>query len=74
MCGPKFCSMKITQEVREFARLNPTMPTSGNPDRGQSEAAPTTEMDAEAGMAQMSERYREGGGELYVGANGREHD
>jgi phosphomethylpyrimidine synthase len=21
MCGPKFCSMKITQEVREFARL-----------------------------------------------------
>ena len=19
MCGPKFCSMKITQEVREFA-------------------------------------------------------
>ena len=23
MCGPKFCSMKITQEVREFARLNP---------------------------------------------------
>src|SRR5205823_11747887 len=24
MCGPKFCSMKITQEVREFARLNPS--------------------------------------------------
>src|SRR5437899_7061084 len=23
MCGPKFCSMKISQEVREFARLNP---------------------------------------------------
>jgi phosphomethylpyrimidine synthase len=21
MCGPKFCSMKISQEVREFARL-----------------------------------------------------
>ena len=20
MCGPKFCSMKITQEVREFAQ------------------------------------------------------
>ncbi len=23
MCGPKFCSMKITQEVREYARKNP---------------------------------------------------
>jgi phosphomethylpyrimidine synthase len=21
MCGPKFCSMKISQEVREFAKL-----------------------------------------------------
>ncbi len=29
---------------------------------------------AEAGMAQMSERYRETGSELYVGAGGREHD
>jgi len=25
-------------------------------------------------MAQMSERYREGGNELYIGAGGREHD
>jgi phosphomethylpyrimidine synthase len=25
MCGPKFCSMKISQEVREFARMNPTV-------------------------------------------------
>jgi phosphomethylpyrimidine synthase len=30
--------------------------------------------DAEAGMAEMSERYRAGGNELYVGAGGREHD
>ncbi|GIS75214.1 MAG: hypothetical protein CM1200mP12_09330 [Gammaproteobacteria bacterium] len=22
MCGPKFCSMKITQEVREYAKNN----------------------------------------------------
>ena len=22
MCGPNFCSMKITQEVREFAKEN----------------------------------------------------
>jgi len=30
--------------------------------------------EAEAGMAEMSERFREVGSELYVGANGREHD
>jgi phosphomethylpyrimidine synthase len=23
MCGPKFCSMKITQDVREFVASNP---------------------------------------------------
>ena len=26
MCGPKFCSMKISQEVRAFARLHPEKP------------------------------------------------
>jgi phosphomethylpyrimidine synthase len=30
--------------------------------------------EAEAGMAEMSERYRAGGNELYIGAGGREHD
>ena len=32
------------------------------------------EAEAEAGMAAMSERYREIGSELYIGAAGREHD
>jgi phosphomethylpyrimidine synthase len=32
------------------------------------------DVEAEAGMAAMSERYRAGGNELYVGAVGREHD
>ena len=71
MCGPKFCSMKITQEVRDFAAkqeaglLNSTpLPQAGGADAEE----------AEAGMALMSERYREGGNELYVGANGRTHD
>jgi phosphomethylpyrimidine synthase len=26
MCGPKFCSMKITQDVRDYAALHPTEP------------------------------------------------
>lgn len=48
MCGPKFCSMKITQEVREYAA------------RQQSQAIPI-----EIGMAQMSDEFRNRGGELY---------
>jgi phosphomethylpyrimidine synthase len=49
MCGPKFCSMKITQEVREFA------------------AGMAPNAIAE-GMASMSEKFRDGGGEIYVNA------
>ena len=30
--------------------------------------------DAEAGMAEMSDKFREIGSELYVGAGRREHD
>jgi phosphomethylpyrimidine synthase len=55
--------MKITQEVREFAaRQNAPLEQSIAVD------------EAEAGMAAMSERYRQGGSELYIGAGAREHD
>jgi phosphomethylpyrimidine synthase len=55
MCGPKFCSMKITQEVREFAaKQNAGVETFVAAD------------EAEAGMAAMSERFREVGGEIYL--------
>ncbi|HWE47592.1 MAG TPA: phosphomethylpyrimidine synthase ThiC [Caulobacteraceae bacterium] len=47
MCGPKFCSMKITQEVREYAAA----------------MAPN---EVEAGMAEMAEKFRDGGGQIYV--------
>jgi phosphomethylpyrimidine synthase len=73
MCGPKFCSMKITQEVREFARLQEEQAAA--PDAGiESSPNELERSEAEAGMAEMSQRYREGGNELYVGAGGREHD
>jgi phosphomethylpyrimidine synthase len=49
MCGPKFCSMKITQDVREYAAK-----------RGLSEDAAL-----EAGMQEMSERFHEEGSEIY---------
>ncbi len=38
MCGPKFCSMKITQEIRDAA---------------------------ESGMAEMAEKFRASGGDIY---------
>ncbi len=64
MCGPKFCSMKISAEVREFARLNPTpLPQAGGAGGG-----PSTEAAAEAGMAEMSKRFHDEGGELYTPA------
>jgi len=50
MCGPKFCSMQITQEVREFAAR-----------QGVSEEVALT-----AGLRVKSAEFRAGGGELYV--------
>ncbi len=57
MCGPKFCSMKITQEVRDFAA------TKNAPADQFIEAG-----DAEAGMRAMSDVFKEKGGEIYLPA------
>ncbi|MGH6787194.1 MAG: phosphomethylpyrimidine synthase ThiC [Novosphingobium sp.] len=67
MCGPKFCSMQISQEVRAFAAKQ-------NAGAESFVAAEGSTVDAEAGMAEMSEKFREIGSELYMGAGGREHD
>ncbi len=67
MCGPKFCSMKISQEVREFAAKQ-------NQEATAFIAASASPEEAEAGMAAMSEVFRETGSELYMGAGDREHD
>jgi phosphomethylpyrimidine synthase len=48
MCGPKFCSMKISHEIRDTAALQNDV--------------------AEVGMAEMAEKFREGGGQIYVEA------
>ena len=57
MCGPKFCSMKISQEVREFARVKNQVPGSG--------VQVPAEEEAERGMAEMSEKFKASGSELY---------
>ncbi len=83
MCGPKFCSMKITQEVRDFAAkqnqgaesflASSPLPLAGGAGGGPVEGQPSTE-EAEAGMAAMSQLYHETGRELYMGQGDREHD
>lgn len=52
MCGPKFCSMKISQDIRRDAQAQN--------DAGGSLA------EAEAGMAAMSEKFRAGGSVVEV--------
>lgn len=50
MCGPKFCSMKITQEVREYAA---------------NQRIEAVDMSVEEGMREQSERFRQAGSQLY---------
>jgi len=118
MCGPKFCSMKITQDVRDYAAglsdnekqmLYPTTdgrrkfsPVHGGAGRAATgggapaqsasrtapphakarniksaafaagageQKAPLSKAEAERGMKQMSEKYKEMGSELYLEAD-----
>ncbi|MDP2680729.1 MAG: phosphomethylpyrimidine synthase ThiC [Rhodoferax sp.] len=50
MCGPKFCSMKITQEVRDYAKR-----------LGVSDEQALSE-----GMQTMSDAFKQKGGEMYI--------
>ncbi len=74
MCGPKFCSMKITAEVREFAaKQNAPADTFLAADKADADRAlfangPASVAAAEAGMAEMSEKFREKGSEVYLPA------
>ncbi|MEG1625636.1 phosphomethylpyrimidine synthase ThiC [Pseudomonas sp.] len=50
MCGPKFCSMKITQEVREYAA---------------NQRIDAVDVAVEDGMREQAERFRQEGSQLY---------
>jgi len=52
MCGPKFCSMKISQDIRDAAKA-------------QNDAGASLS-EAEAGMAEMSAKFRAGGSVVEV--------
>ncbi|KPM14259.1 phosphomethylpyrimidine synthase ThiC [Citromicrobium sp. WPS32] len=65
MCGPKFCSMKISQEVREFAaRQNSDSYLASESLKG--ENSPDQRAENEKGMETMSEVYRAKGERLYL--------
>ncbi|HRD77306.1 MAG TPA: phosphomethylpyrimidine synthase ThiC, partial [Hyphomicrobiaceae bacterium] len=55
MCGPKFCSMKITQDVRDYA--------------AKTNAGKSAMVEAEKGMAEMSKKFREMGSQVYLDAD-----
>ena len=52
MCGPQFCSMKITEDVRKYAAEN-------NLEDGEA---------LEAGMNEMSQNFKDTGGKIYSNA------
>lgn len=54
MCGPKFCSMKISQEIRDYAAAQ--------------EIASQPIQIQQDGMAKMAAAFRSNGGELYQAA------
>jgi phosphomethylpyrimidine synthase len=69
MCGPKFCSMKITQDVRDYAAtLNDKEQGMARQEAGSAAGATGTQKEIEAGMASMSEKFRQMGAEVYVDA------
>jgi phosphomethylpyrimidine synthase len=70
MCGPKFCSMKITQDVRDYAAtLGDNEKAALYPESGKlASGGMTMKGVIEDGMAQMSEKFKEMGGQVYVEA------
>jgi phosphomethylpyrimidine synthase len=71
MCGPKFCSMEISSQVRDYAaRLNEAAvelaEETTQVDPGSEAASGMANPAREAGMREMSRKFRELGGEVYV--------
>ena len=61
MCGPKFCSMKISQEVRDVAKANQ--------EAAQQDSALQEKALQEKGMQDMATAFSKSGAALYHGAD-----
>jgi phosphomethylpyrimidine synthase len=77
MCGPKFRSMKITQDARDYAAslgnnektalgLNGANGLSPHPEEGA--RAPVSKDEAKRGMKEMSDKFNAMGQQVYVDA------
>ncbi|TMO66940.1 phosphomethylpyrimidine synthase ThiC [Pseudoalteromonas citrea] len=62
MCGPKFCSMKITQEVRDYAK---DLESRGIDPNNVGDAIEIKMVDVEAEMKAKSEEFKSTGSEIY---------
>ncbi|GEK11718.1 phosphomethylpyrimidine synthase ThiC [Pseudoalteromonas peptidolytica] len=62
MCGPKFCSMKITQDVRDYAKA---LEARGIDPNNVGEEISIKMVDVEAEMKAKSEEFKQSGSELY---------
>jgi phosphomethylpyrimidine synthase len=78
MCGPKFCSMKITQDVRDYAAtLNDREQGMARQEAGSApgsmsgagSGATGTQKEIDAGMASMSKKFLDLGAQVYVDAD-----
>ena len=58
MCGPKFCSMEITQQVRDYA--------AKLAEKERVSSSEAVDLAKERGMAEMSEKFIASGAEVYV--------
>jgi phosphomethylpyrimidine synthase len=73
MCGPKFCSMKISQDVRDFAKEQNSSLREGvaaeaiqqKEVAGSPRSPALARDDVERGMKEMAEKFKESGGEIY---------
>ena len=65
MCGPKFCSMKITAEVRDYA--------AGMTENERADLERQSR-EAEDGMKAKSAEFMQKGGELYLSVDGRKRE
>ena len=74
MCGPKFCSMKITQDVRDYAAtLGDNEKAALYPHPEVAAQRPSkdgmSKDEAEQGMKEMSKKFIDMGAQVYVEAD-----
>jgi phosphomethylpyrimidine synthase len=74
MCGPKFCSMKITQDVRDYAASlgdneRTALGLDGRHQANGAAGASEPSLFREAGMKEMSDKFNSMGQQVYVDAD-----